>query len=80
MADLVHNFQLSSLVREINDSVKDLNNNDLIKNGEARVKAQEAARKLLTALETPAEAIFRHAFEVIHLSLLQYDSSSKWII
>ena len=63
-SNVVHDSYVSSLVQEINESVKDLTSDDAFKNGEARVKVQEAARKLVSTLESPPEAIFRHAFEV----------------
>ena len=71
MTGVPHDLQVSSLVRQINDSVQDLGNDDIFKSGEARVRVQEAARKLATTLETPAAAVFRHAFEVKSVFFLE---------
>ena len=64
MDDTSQTDQISALALQISDSAKELKERDATKSGEARVKLQEAARKLTAALESPPEAIFRHAFEV----------------
>ena len=62
MADQSH--EISNLAQEISSLAKNLDHDDASKNGETRVKLQEAARQLSTRLESPPEAVFRHAFEV----------------
>ena len=70
MTGVAHDSRVSSLVNEINDSANDLESDDIFKNGEARVRVQEAARILAATLETPAAAVFRHAFKVKSLLFL----------
>ena len=56
--------QASNLAQEIYELARNMKGNGDLKPGEARVKLQEATRKLIVTLESPPEVIFRHAFEV----------------
>ena len=57
--------QVSTLAQEIYELARGVKGSGNLEPGEARVKLQEASRKLTVALESPPEVIFRHAFEVI---------------
>ena len=51
------------LLQEIKNNLNDFNA-DPINSGSARTRALEAAKKLVIALENPAETILQHAFSV----------------
>ena len=65
MGDTEQADQVSNLAQEINVLAQSLKDSGNLKPGETRVNLQEAVRKLNAALESPPEAIFRHAFEVM---------------
>jgi hypothetical protein len=57
---------ITHLLQRIGDNLGDLDA-DSLKKDSARTQALEAAKKLVIALETPAEVILQHAFSVRRL-------------
>ena len=78
MASLDQTDEIQSIAQDIQSLAQGLDKKDASKNGEARVKLQEAAKQLSARLESPPEAVFRHAFEVRPHRLLATPETLIW--